>query len=128
MEQIVDGPLVWAPVLDGAVFLSTRGGDFELTVGQDLSIGYASYERSRVELYLTESFTFRVLEPAAADPSDSRLSGALRGMCGVLALSPARGAVRPDPSRSPSYIDPLVEVCPSAGVEPAWVRRRDRRR
>lgn len=66
IEQIVGGPLVWAPAVRGAVLLSTRGGDYELTVGQDLSIGFAYYERSRVELYLTESFTFRVLEPSAA--------------------------------------------------------------
>jgi len=65
-QQIIDGPFVWAPAVKGAVLLSTRGNDFELTVGQDLSIGYAFFERSRVELYLTESFTFRVLEPAAA--------------------------------------------------------------
>lgn len=65
-RQIIDGPFVWAPALKGAVLLSIRGGDFELSVGQDLSIGFASYERSRIELYLTESFTFRVLEPAAA--------------------------------------------------------------
>jgi uncharacterized linocin/CFP29 family protein len=37
-----------------------------LTVGQDLSVGYAYHERHRVELYLAESFTFRILEPAAA--------------------------------------------------------------
>ena len=65
-QQIIDGPIIWAPSIDGAVLLSTRGGDFELTVGQDLSIGYAFHERHTVELYLTESFTFRVLEPAAA--------------------------------------------------------------
>lgn len=65
-RQIIEGPFVWAPAIEGAVLLSVRGGDFELTVGQDLSIGYASYERSKIELYLTESFTFRVLEPAAA--------------------------------------------------------------
>lgn len=65
-RTLVDGPFVWAPALDGAVLLSTRGGDFELTVGQDLSIGYAYHEKHAVELYLTESFTFRVLEPAAA--------------------------------------------------------------
>ena len=64
-QQIIDGPIIWAPSIDGAVLLSTRGGDFELTVGQDLSIGYAFHERHTVELYLTESFTFRVLEPAA---------------------------------------------------------------
>ncbi len=48
------------------VLLSVRRGDFALTVGQDLSIGYAFHEKHKVELYLTESFTFRVLEPAAA--------------------------------------------------------------
>ena len=66
-ESLIDGTLVWAPALaGGAVLLSTRGGDYELTVGQDLSIGYASHDRTKVELYLTESFTFRVLEEKAA--------------------------------------------------------------
>jgi uncharacterized linocin/CFP29 family protein len=66
IEQVVDGPIVRARGLDGAVLLSVRGGDYQLTVGQDLAIGYAYHEKHRVELYLTESFTFRVLEPAAA--------------------------------------------------------------
>jgi uncharacterized linocin/CFP29 family protein len=35
-------------------------------VGQDLAIGYAHHDKDQVELYLTESLTFRVLEPAAA--------------------------------------------------------------
>ena len=66
-ENLIDGSLVWAPALrGGAVLLSTRGGDYELTVGQDLSIGYAVHDRENVELYLTESFTFRVLEEKAA--------------------------------------------------------------
>jgi uncharacterized linocin/CFP29 family protein len=66
-ENILDAPIVWAPALKGgAVLLSTRGGDYELTVGQDLSIGYASSDRTNVELYLTESFTFRILEDKAA--------------------------------------------------------------
>lgn len=58
--------LVWAPALSEAVLMSTRGGDFELTVGQDLSIGYAGSDRDTVDLYLTSSFTFRVLTPNAA--------------------------------------------------------------
>jgi len=65
-QQIIDGPIVWSPSIDGAVLLSIRGGDFELTVGQDLSVGYAYQEREMVELYIVESFTFRVIEPAAA--------------------------------------------------------------
>ncbi len=66
IAQIVDGPIVRAPALDGAVLLSTRGGDFILTVGQDHSVGYADRSKHQVELFLTESFTFRVIEPAAA--------------------------------------------------------------
>jgi len=46
--------------------LSRRGGDFEMTVGQDLTIGYKIHNAREVELYFTESFTFRVLELAAA--------------------------------------------------------------
>jgi uncharacterized linocin/CFP29 family protein len=58
--------LVRATAFDGGAVVSLRGGDYELTVGQDLSVGYAHHDKHEVELYLTESFTFRVLEPAAA--------------------------------------------------------------
>ena len=66
VRRAVDGPLVFAPAVDGAIVLSLRGGDFELTVGQDLSIGYASHDARSVQLYLLESMTFRVLSPEAA--------------------------------------------------------------
>lgn len=66
LRRIIDGPIVWAPKVDGAVVLSIRGGDFQLIVGQDLSIGYEGHDKDRVRLYLTESFTFRVLERGAA--------------------------------------------------------------
>jgi len=65
-ELLKGGEIHWSPALTGGVILSKRGGDFELTVGQDISIGYAGHDRHHVELYLTESFTFRVLEPTAA--------------------------------------------------------------
>ena len=41
-EQVLDGPLVRAAAIEGGVLLSVRGGDYELTVGQDLSVGYAA--------------------------------------------------------------------------------------
>ncbi len=66
--QILNGPVIHAPALEGGLVTSTRGGDYELTIGQDLSIGYAAHDKERVELYLTESFMFRVLEPQAAVP------------------------------------------------------------
>jgi len=65
-QQVLDGPMVRVPAIDGGVLLSMRGGDYELHVGQDLSVGYLSHDRQSVELYITESFTFRTLEPAAA--------------------------------------------------------------
>ena len=66
VRKLVDGPLVWAPAVIGAVVLSTRGSDFELTVGRDVSIGYHSHTDAAVRLYLLESMTFRVLTPEAA--------------------------------------------------------------
>lgn len=66
VRRLIDGPIIWAPALDGAAVLSMRGGDFELTVGEDLSIGFLDHTDDTVRLYLEESFTFRVLSPQAA--------------------------------------------------------------
>lgn len=68
VRRLLDGPIVWAPAMDGAAVVSLRGGDFELTVGQDFSIGYLEHSAGTVRLYLQESVTFRVLTPAAAVP------------------------------------------------------------
>jgi hypothetical protein len=65
-DQIIDRPIVRATAIDAGVVLSVRGNDYELWLGQDLSIGYAFHDKHEIELYLTESFTFRVIEPAAA--------------------------------------------------------------
>jgi uncharacterized linocin/CFP29 family protein len=66
LRKIIDGPIVWAPGLAGAVVVSQRGGDFALRCGQDLSIGYASHDGEGVRLYLEESFSFHVATPEAA--------------------------------------------------------------
>jgi uncharacterized linocin/CFP29 family protein len=66
LKRILGGSIVWSPGLDGALVVSERGGDFLLDVGQDLSIGYSTHDAGTVELYLEESFTFRVVEPDAA--------------------------------------------------------------
>ena len=68
VRRLLDGPIVWAPGIDGAAVLSLRGGDFELSVGQDFSIGYLEHSATQVHLYLQESFTFRVLSPEAGVP------------------------------------------------------------
>ena len=66
LRKILEGPIVWAPGVKGAVVLSMRGGDFALDCGQDLAVGYESHDSDTVTLYLEESFSFRVLTPEAA--------------------------------------------------------------
>lgn len=66
LRLISEGPVLWAPAVDGALVVSLRGDDFELMVGQDLSIGYRTHDASTVTLYLEESLTFRAAGPEAA--------------------------------------------------------------
>jgi len=68
VQRLVDGEIVWAPGIDGGLVISMRGGDFELTVGQDFSIGYLEHNTERVRLYIEESFTFLILTGQAAIP------------------------------------------------------------
>lgn len=65
LRKIVEGPIVWAPGVNGAVMLSMRGGDFIFDSGQDVSIGYDSHDGEVVRLYLEQSFSFHVATPEA---------------------------------------------------------------
>jgi len=66
VRRLVDGEIIWAPAITGAFVLTTRGGDFDLHIGQDISIGYASHTDTAVRLYLQETFTFLLLTTEAA--------------------------------------------------------------
>lgn len=66
IKRLVETDIVWAPAIQGAFVLSTRGGDFELHLGRDLSIGYASHTATSVQLYLEETLAFRLLTSEAA--------------------------------------------------------------
>lgn len=68
LRNVLDGELIWAPAIAGAVVLTGRGGDFVLHLGQDLSIGYQSHTHDDVILYLQESFTFQLVTAEAAVP------------------------------------------------------------
>lgn len=76
IESMIDGKIIWAPALDGAFVVSMRGGDFALDIGQDLSIGYLSHTAETVELYLQESFMFRVLTSEATVTLDDSTAAA----------------------------------------------------
>ena len=66
LREILGGPIVWAPGVNGAVAVSLMGGDFLFDSGEDLSIGYESHDAETVQLYLEESFTFLAATPEAA--------------------------------------------------------------
>lgn len=66
IHRLVEGEIIWAPAIEGGFVLTTRGGDFELDIGQDISIGYLSHSTTNVELYLQETFTFQMLTTEAA--------------------------------------------------------------
>lgn len=81
VERLLGGPVVLAPALDDdAVVVSVRGGDFELVLGRDVSLGYVRHDALRVRLHLTESLTFRALRPEAAIPLLSRVDPAQEGL------------------------------------------------
>ncbi|OBG99883.1 MULTISPECIES: family 1 encapsulin nanocompartment shell protein [unclassified Mycobacterium] len=58
LNRLVDGDIIWAPAIDGAFVLTTRGGDFDLQLGTDVAIGYLSHDAETVQLYLQETLTF----------------------------------------------------------------------
>ncbi|MGE5695154.1 MAG: family 1 encapsulin nanocompartment shell protein [Candidatus Sericytochromatia bacterium] len=58
LNRLVDGDIIWAPAIDGAFVLTTRGGDFDLQLGTDVAIGYLSHDAGTVQLYLEETLTF----------------------------------------------------------------------
>jgi uncharacterized linocin/CFP29 family protein len=66
VKRLVDGEIIWAPAIAGAFVLTTRGGDFDFHIGQDISIGYLSHTDTVVRLYLQETFTFLLLTTEAA--------------------------------------------------------------
>lgn len=66
LGEVLDGPIEWVPGIRESVVLSTRGGDWLLEIGEDLSLGYSSHTAESVSLYLEETLSFRVATPEAA--------------------------------------------------------------
>ena len=66
VKKLVKDEIIWAPAITGAFVLTTRGGDFDLHLGQDISIGYLSHTDNVVRLYLQETLTFLLLTSEAA--------------------------------------------------------------
>jgi uncharacterized linocin/CFP29 family protein len=54
-----------AVMTDGGALFATRGGDFVLTVGGDLSVGYRSHDREALHLFCVETAAPQTIEPRA---------------------------------------------------------------
>jgi len=66
VKRLVKDEIIWAPAIKGAFVLTTRGGDFDFHIGQNVSIGYLSHTDAAVKLYLQETFTFLLLTSEAS--------------------------------------------------------------
>ncbi len=65
VEKQIGGQVIYSELAQDAFLVAARGGDMELSLGQDLAIGYHSHSSAAINLFITESFTFRVVAPEA---------------------------------------------------------------
>ena len=65
VEHMLGGRVIQGPFVEKAMVVSERGNDFVLTIGQDFAIGYEGQEGATLRFFISESFTFNVIEPAA---------------------------------------------------------------
>ncbi|MEU1278642.1 family 1 encapsulin nanocompartment shell protein [Streptomyces sp. NPDC005805] len=82
LGRMLDGELIWAPAVEGAFLLTTRGGDYELRLGEDLAIGYTAHDETGIELYFRQTLTFLVYTDEAVvalDPPAGTGSGTGNG-------------------------------------------------
>ncbi|WP_041367710.1 family 1 encapsulin nanocompartment shell protein [Natranaerobius thermophilus] len=63
IHELTGSKVVISPIVDGAYLVPYDHDDLELTIGLDFSIGYEHHDEHHVQLFITESFTFRVLDP-----------------------------------------------------------------
>lgn len=62
IESLLGGKILLSTVLDGAFLIPYDNSNFELTIGQDFAIGFDCYDKEAIHLFITESFTFRILD------------------------------------------------------------------
>lgn len=75
LTEILGGKLIINHSNKHSFLVSERGGDYELVQGQDITLGYDTHDTQNVKLYLTASFTFRVLSPEAVVIFESKRPG-----------------------------------------------------
>lgn len=64
IEDQIKGNIFLSEHIDGAIMVAAEDNGLQLTLGSDFAIGYHSHDTKKVNLYLTESFTFQIIDPA----------------------------------------------------------------
>ncbi len=62
IENMIEGKVIVSSNIAGAVLLPYDNKKIELSIGEDFSIGYQEHTENDVKLFITETFTFRVLD------------------------------------------------------------------
>jgi uncharacterized linocin/CFP29 family protein len=65
LKYVLGGNVLISHFNKNSYLLSQRGGDYELVIGQDYTLGYDNHTNRKVKLFITGSLTFRVLSPEA---------------------------------------------------------------
>lgn len=64
IEEIIGGKIILSRSIKGAVLLPRDDEDIQLVLGEDFTIDYQDSDNEKVKLYITESFTTRILDGA----------------------------------------------------------------
>ncbi len=62
VKRLIGGDVIVSRSIGGAVLLPFDNANIELSIGEDFSIGYQEHSESEVKLFITETFTFRILD------------------------------------------------------------------
>lgn len=65
VEKQIGGRVIYADAVKDALLIANSDEAATLTIGQDFAIGYHHHTAEEVTLFITESFTFRVVTPEA---------------------------------------------------------------
>ena len=72
LKELIGGKILINHFNNKSFLVSEQGGDYELAIGQDITLGYDGHTTEKVKLYLTESITFRVISPEAVRVLNSK--------------------------------------------------------
>ncbi|MGL5970563.1 MAG: family 1 encapsulin nanocompartment shell protein [Cetobacterium sp.] len=62
LEKILGMPIIVSNAITGGLLVPYDDENMELVLGEDFSLGYQGHTNKEVELFVTETFTFRLLD------------------------------------------------------------------